>query len=221
MAVWTISAQEGTGGERLATSLAAAAGVPLLDRQALALAIPESAAPLLADVDDLEERVCGRFALVSLSLALRAGSEDAWRELQLRKLLPELGRTVTEEAARQPCVIFAPAAFAALSEHPSAVHVRLRAPLDWRIAAYQREQVVDRRRAERAVGHDDHSKRAWVRSLYHVDIDDPCRYSVVLDASRLSTDRLVELLLAAGGARPTEPEPGAAAAGAALFAQEP
>jgi hypothetical protein len=37
MAVWTISAQRGTGGTRLATELATAAGVPLLDREALAL----------------------------------------------------------------------------------------------------------------------------------------------------------------------------------------
>jgi hypothetical protein len=46
---------------------------------------------------------------------------------------------------------------------------------------------------------DDHDKRAWVKSLYHVDIDDLRLFSLVLDASRFSPDRLVEAMLAAGG----------------------
>jgi hypothetical protein len=36
MAVWTIAAQEGTGGARVAGELAAAAGVSLIDREELA-----------------------------------------------------------------------------------------------------------------------------------------------------------------------------------------
>ena len=96
-------------------------------------------------------------------------------------------------------MIYAPAAFAALVEHPAAVHVRLWAPLEWRISAYQREQLVDRRCAEKALKRDDHGKRAWVKSLYHVDIDDLRLFSLVVDASRFSPDRLVQTLLAAGG----------------------
>jgi cytidylate kinase len=42
---------------------------------------------------------------------------------------------------------------------------------------------------------------AWVKSLYHVDIDDPQRFSLVLDTSRFSPDRIVEILLAAAGAQ--------------------
>jgi len=86
-----------------------------------------------------------------------------------------------------------------LAEHPAAVHVRLWAPLEWRISAYKREQLVDRRCAEKALKHDDHGKRAWVKSLYHVDIDDLRLFSLILDASRFSPDRLVQTLLAAGG----------------------
>ena len=37
MAVWTVSAEQGTGGDRLSASLAAAADVPLFDREALAV----------------------------------------------------------------------------------------------------------------------------------------------------------------------------------------
>lgn len=200
MAVWTIAAQEGTGGGRLATELAAAAGVSLLDREALAR-FARRVDPNFPEDGELEARLGGRLNTLALSTAITAGSAEAFREVELRQKLPDLGRAVVGEAARSPCVIYAPAAFAALSEHPAAVHVRLRAPFEWRIAAYRREHLVDRHRAEKVLKHDDRSQQAWVKSLYRVDIDDARLFSLVLDASRFSPERLVETLLAAGGVR--------------------
>jgi cytidylate kinase len=40
-----------------------------------------------------------------------------------------------------------------------------------------------------------------VKSLYRVDADDARLFSLVLDASRFSPSRLVDTLVAAGGAR--------------------
>jgi hypothetical protein len=59
MAVWTIAAEEGAGGARVAAELAAAAGVPLFDRERLG----DLAHALRVDAPDLaglEERVGGR-----------------------------------------------------------------------------------------------------------------------------------------------------------------
>jgi cytidylate kinase len=197
MTVWTISAQEGTGGTRVAAALAAAAGVPLLDREALS-ALAHAVDPALPELDELEARF-GRFTMLSLSAALSVGSVEAFQEVDLRHRLPDLGRAVLGEAARASCVIYLPAAFAALSDHPSALHVRLHAPLECRIASYQREHIVDRRCAEKALKRDDHRMQAWVRSLYRADIDDARRFSLVLDTSRFTPERLAEILLAAGG----------------------
>jgi cytidylate kinase len=207
MAVWTISAQRGTGGTRLAAELAKAADVPLLDREALARFAHEID-PDLPEVDELEGRFGGRLNTLALSTAITAGAVDAFREIELRQKLPDLGRAVVAEAARSPSVIYARAAFAALPKHPLAVHVRLWAPFEWRIATYQRENVVDRRNAEKALKQDDHSKQVWVKSLYRVDIDDPRLFSLVLDASRFSPERLVDTLLAAGGVQPALVAPG-------------
>jgi hypothetical protein len=197
MTVWTISAQEGTGGTRVAAALAAAAGVPLLDREALSV-LARTFDPALPELDDLEA-LFGRFTMLSLSAALSVGSVEAFQEVDLRQRLPDLGRAVLGEAARSSCVIYVPAAFAALSDHPSALHVRLCAPLECRIASYQREHIVDRRCAEKALKRDDHRIQAWVKSLYRADIDDAQRFSLVLDTSRFTPERLVEILLAAGG----------------------
>jgi hypothetical protein len=196
MAVWTISAQAGTDGAGIAAGLAAAAEVPLFDREALLL-LARQLDPSLPQLDDLEARF-GRLTMLALSAALSVGSAEAFREVELRHKLPALTRAVIGEAARSPCVIYAPAAFAAL-DHPSAVHVRLCAPLDCRIAAYQRAHLVDRHCAAKAVKRADHRAHAWVRSLHRVDIDDPRRFTLVLDTSRFSRERLVDVLLAAGG----------------------
>jgi hypothetical protein len=197
MTVWTIASQEGTPGHRVAAELAAAAGVPFYDRPALA-ELGRTSGIELPDLEQLEERFCGRAAQF-LSLASGAGPPEVFSELNLRRNLPELGRRVIGEAARTSCVIDAGAAFAILDKSLAAVHVRLRAPLEWRAAAYQREHLVNRHKAEKAVHHRDHLERAWVRMLYHLDVDDDAGYTLVLDASRLSCDRLVETLLAAGG----------------------
>lgn len=197
MRIWTISAAAGVGGERIATDLAAAAGVPLFDFKALSSLAPDR----LGDVPDLahlEERVGGRLNAIGLSLAMiGSGSAVALSELEFRRTLPELGRTVLGEAARSSCVILAQTAFLGLRDHVSAIHVRIHAPLKWRIDAYQRDHVVDRAAAEHAVKHDDHMTRTWVKTIYHANLDDFSMFSVVLDASRFSTQRLVEMLIAA------------------------
>jgi cytidylate kinase len=121
------------------------------------------------------------------------------RELQLHHALPEIGRAVLATAARCSCVVVAAGAFAALDTHCSAVHVRLRAPFDWRVTQYARENLVNHHCAEKAVRDDDHRKRAWIKSMYHVDINEAKNFSVAIDVSRFSHDRVVEMLLAAGG----------------------
>jgi hypothetical protein len=202
MAVWTVSAEQGTGGDRVAASLAAAADVALIDREALAVLAGEINPDVTgaAKLDELERRVGGGgVSLLALCAPFSPLAGEAVRELQLHHALPELGRTVLARAARCSCVIVASGAFAALDTHCSAVHVRLRAPFDWRVAQYARENLVNHQCAEKAVRDDDHRKRAWIKSMYHVDINEPKHFSVVVDVSRFSLDRLVETLLAAGG----------------------
>jgi cytidylate kinase-like protein len=204
MAVWTISAQEGTPGDRVAAELAAAAGVPLYDRLGLAELARRSEIEI-PELEQLEERFCGRYSRLLLMAAGAVAVPDTISELRLREALPELGRRVLGEAARSDCVIEAAAAFAVLQQHPAAVHVRLRAPFEHRVAAFQREHLVNRQHAEKAVRRADHLQRAWVRTLYHSDVEDDSGFTVVLDSSRLSCDRLGEILLAAGGGAWTEP----------------
>ena len=200
MSIWTISSQTGTDGAAIAAELAVRARAPLFDREMLAtLACALEPSLTSSDLDDLEERVGGRLNALALSAAMTSGSPEAFQELQLRQTLPSLGRAVLRQAARGSAVIVANAAFAALAEHPGALHVRLRARFGWRVEEVRRRDLIDAERAKRVVRHDDQLQRNWVRALYDADVDDPAGFGLVIDASRLSRDRIVELLLAAGG----------------------
>jgi cytidylate kinase len=207
MAVWTVSADVGTGAERVAAGLADAAGVQLLDRPALLQLAQELHVDLggIEDVDELEARAGGALNLVACSMAILAGSGDAVRAMQEQRALPELVQVVAAAAASRPCVILAPGAFAALSLHHTAVHARLFAPFAWRVAQVQRERLLDRRHAEKAVRHDDRARRHWVHGLFGLDVADCRQFTVSVDASRVAPDRIVELLLAAAGAPAPQP----------------
>ena len=199
MAVWTISAQPGTPGVEVARQLAARADVPLFDRRALEPLVHELS-PELGNLDDVEGRFGGRLNAMTLALAMTYGAPGAFRELELRRTLPELGRKLLGEIARQPAVILAAAAAQPLHDHPGGVHARLWAPAEWRVDAYARSEMVDRARAAHELSEADHVERNWVRALFDVRVDDPTLYTVVLDASRLDPDRIVRVLLAGGGA---------------------
>jgi hypothetical protein len=205
MAVWTVSAEQGTGGDRISAGLAAAADVELIDRDALALLAHDINPGVIGgDTIDQLERSVGRGGvnLLALGVPFSPFAGELVRQLHLQHALPELGRVVTAQAARRPCVIAAAGAFAAMDTHHSAIHVRVRAPLEWRVAQYAREHLVDHRCAAKTVRADDHRKHAWLKAIYHIDIDDPRHFALVLDASRLCPERIVETLLATGSGAP-------------------
>lgn len=201
MAVWTISAQPGTPGVEVAAELAARAGVPLFDRQALEPIVHELS-PELGSLDDIEGRFGGRLNALALAAAMRYAVPAAFQEVELRRTLPDLARKALGEIARHPAVILASAAAQALPDHPGAVHARLWAPKEWRVAAYSRSEMVDRDRSAHDLAHADHVEHNWVRALFDTRVEDPTLYTVVVDASRLSTDRIVDVLLAAAGIHP-------------------
>jgi hypothetical protein len=200
VALWTISAETGTGGELIAAELAERAGVPLLDRQALAPLAREIEKDFeLCDLEAIEDHLVGKLAPLALGVAVSGGSAEAVRELRLRQVLPELAAAILKRAARWPAVILAPTAFGGLKDHASAVHVRLRGPYEWRVSQVARDRVVDRKKAEKIVRHEDHVQKALAKAVFHADLNEPCAFTLVVDVSRLSTERIVDLLLAAGG----------------------
>src|SRR3954447_23173233 len=104
MAVWTVSAEVGTGAERIAARLAEAAGAELLDRPALLRLAHDLHVDLggIDDVDELEARAGGRLNLLAASMAVLAGSAEALCALQQQRSLRDLVQVVATAAAAPP-----------------------------------------------------------------------------------------------------------------------
>ena len=198
MFVCTIAAEAGTGGEAVARLLADRTGARLLDRPGL-LALAHEIDPAIDDLEYIEERLGSRLTPLALGIAFTPCSAELVRELGLRKTMAAVATEVFARATEEPAVIVAPGGFAGLREHPSAVHLRLRAPFEWRVDSYRRSELIDRRSAEKAVKHDDHLRHALVKTLYHLENGDPANYSLIVDASRVPTKRVAGAVLAAAG----------------------
>jgi hypothetical protein len=203
MTVWTISAEKGSGGLEIATRLAAVTELPLLDRRELSLRANDPDLGL-AEIDAMEEQLAHRFSRFEVALAVAAVAfvpvsvpSELAADSRLRRTFGARAVKLLTEVARTPCIILATAAFAALAEHPAAIHARIWAPSMWRVDRYGREHFVDRHVAAAELRRDDQRQHAWARTLYGADLNDPHRFTLVLNASRLSEENVVDILLSA------------------------
>ena len=194
MTVWTISAQAGSGGEQIARLLSQRAGVPLVDPVTIGNDTTHWARLGIGRVASWFSEVgacAGVMFVASADLRVTQAQVPTERELS---------ESLICEAARSPAVIDDWSAFAILAEHPGACHVRLQAPLEWRIARYARENCVPARVAEQALRTLERRRCAYVRRRHGLRLDAPENFTLVCDASRLTFLDLVEVLLTAATA---------------------
>jgi hypothetical protein len=193
--VWTISAEAGVGGRSIATALAQTLDIPMLDRQALLKLFGEE-----GTTEDLEARVTGRLQRLGLEYAAWFGAAQAGQELSFLMQLAERGRELMGRLGHTRCVILAPAAVGALADTESALHTRVWAPLDWRVDRMAQERMLSAHEARDRVRELDRTQRQFASRLFNLDLDDPHRFSLVVNARELGREPIVRAILAAGGA---------------------
>jgi cytidylate kinase len=198
----TISATYGSGGSRIAPALAERLRVPFLAR------------PPAPDLDDVgeEERACdessgsGRGHLLSriASLAVAWGTPAG---MELDELLPdqalrkEIEQEVRDLAAGGSGVILGRGAAVILHDDERALHVLLDGPEEARVRQAMEIEGIDREAAERRLARVDRFRRAYIDTLYGVDLKEPGVCHLVLDATAIPLDDCVELIAAAAEAR--------------------
>jgi cytidylate kinase len=194
----TISASFGTGGSRVGPAVAERLGVELLDRAiptrvAERLAVPlEDALAHDESLGDAIGRLASSFALLpELAGALvQAGvlaGEDYRRETE---------RIILEHAPRG-AVVLGRAGAIVLRDHPGALHVRLDAPPERRIAQAMELSGVQRADAERLRRQTDRAREAYVRHFYGADARDPSLYHLVIDSTALPLETVIDLIVLA------------------------
>jgi cytidylate kinase len=203
MTLVTVSAYYGAGGSRIAPALAERLGVPFLGR------------PPAPDLDDdgAEARACdesgggsmpGRLLSRITSLAVAWGTPAG---MTLDELLPDqtlrnaIEREVHELAATGEGVILGRGAFVLLHGDERALHVLLEGPEEARVRQAMEIEGVDRATAEKRMHRVDRFRRAYIETLYGVDVNDPGLFHLVLDSTAIPLENCLELIVAAAAAR--------------------
>jgi cytidylate kinase len=202
--VVTISASYGAGGSEIGPAVAAALGLPFVDR-----AVPAGVARKLDVPLDLAEQ------------RDETTARGLWRVISSMALVPEMAgagpmayhtfadehafREKTEEVLREIAeiggVVLGRAAALVLAGRDDALHVRLDGPLETRVAQAVARSGRPEAEVRRALRSNDAARAAYVRNFYRADPADARHYHLVLDTTAIPWSAAVDLVVAAARAR--------------------
>jgi cytidylate kinase len=202
--VVTVSASYGAGGSEIGPAVAAALGLPFVDR-----AVPAGVARKLDVPLDLAEQ------------RDETTARGLWRVISSMALVPEMAgagplayhtfadehafREKTEEVLREIAetggVVLGRAAALVLAGRDDALHVRLDGPLETRVAQAVARSGRPEAEVRRALRSNDAARAAYVRNFYRADPADARLYHLVLDTTAIPWSAAAELIVAAARAR--------------------
>jgi cytidylate kinase len=213
MALVTISAPYGTGGSRIGPEVARRLDARFLDR-AIPTAVADRLAVPLEQALQRDEAVSGVLSRVLLGFGPAAEvvttAAVPIEVLSDRQYLQATEQVLREHAEGGRAVILGRAAAVVLADVPQALHVRLDAHPERRIAHGMAAEGVDRATAERHLRDTDRARDAYVRHFYRCDAADPRLYHLVIDSTTLGPDACVELIVTAARDRARSDAPPAA-----------
>ena len=196
MTIVTVSAAYGAGGALVGPKLAERLGVPFLDR-ALPTEVAERLAIPLDEAVARDESIGGVLSRMAMRLApigLAFGAEtapDAVDEEVFRRTTEDL---IREHAANGDLVVLGRAAALVLHDDPRSLHVRLDGPRDRRIEQAVRLGDGERAQVEKRLDETDRAREAYVRHFYHADPRDPHLYHLMIDATAIPLEAVVEMI---------------------------
>ena len=204
MGVVTVSASFGAGGADIAPAVAERLGLPFHDRAIPALVAGRLGVPV-AEAEANDETIArGLWRLITSlgSMPDPVGGvlptstlpdERAYRE-QTERVLGEI-------AAGPGGVVLGRAAALVLAERPDALHVRLDGPRDRRLAAARAQLHMSEQQVRRELDAADTAREAYVRHFYRCDPRAAKHYHLVVDATALRHEVVVDLVVTAARAR--------------------
>jgi cytidylate kinase len=204
MSLVTLSASYGAGGSKIGPELAAALGVPFVDR-AIPVAVAERLAVPLDDALARDESQGGKLDRLLRDFApavqVYAGGgamiPTAFEEHGYREATEQV---IREHAARGEGVILGRAAAVVLLDDPRVLRVRLDGPVEARLAQAMAAEGIDRKTAKRRMKETDGARDAYIQHFYRRDSHDPALYHLMIDATAFSIDDCVELIAMAARA---------------------
>jgi len=209
----TISSAYGTGGRAIASAVADRLRLPLVDRAIPAGVAQSLAIPVEAAIARDERRPS---RVERMIMAMAAGGSG----FGVSPLPPSEGLAFEEDSFQaqtervildqadsgQGGVVLGRAGAIVLAHHPRTIlRARLTGPPDARVAALVSRGGLDISSAMKLVEDHDGAIRDYVRHAYKADIADPALYHLVIDATALPFETIVDLIVTAAQARSQTP----------------
>jgi cytidylate kinase len=188
----TVSREFGALGEQLARLLAERMSFSCWDTELLSAIAQSTQAPmrLLEALD--EHRRTGIEKFVEMWTPSGAPSDTEYRR--------ELVRVIHAIAAQGAAVIVGRGSQAIL--HPEeALHVRVIAPLSTRVEGLMARRAWSEAQARQEIARVEDDRRAFLRSSFGRDPEDPHLYDMVINVGRLPLERAVQIVEAAWKAK--------------------
>jgi cytidylate kinase len=196
----TISRQYGAGGSEVARRVAAALEWSLVDNEFVEQVARRAGLPP-EEVADREERVLSFLERLSLTMASSApelfppetGTAENRDEVMVVRMTESLVAELAEEGR---AVLVGRAAPAVLGQGGDAIHVKLVAPVAFRLEQVCRRLSLEPKEAREVLKGTDKNRARYHREYYDRDWDDPVNYDMVLNTGRLGFEGATSVIVA-------------------------
>jgi cytidylate kinase len=196
----TISRQYGAGGSAVARLVADALGWTLVDNEFIQQVAKRAGLPP-EEVANREERVLSFVERLSLMMASSApelfppetGTAEDPDEVMVVRMTERLVAELEDEGR---AVLVGRAAPAVLGQDCDAVHVKLVAPVAFRLEQACQRLSLAPKEAREVLKRTDKNRARYHREYYDRDWDDPANYDMVLNTGRLQFDGAAAVIVA-------------------------
>lgn len=109
-------------------------------------------------------------------------------------LLHKTTQTITKLAEFGNAIIVGRASNVVLAKKPNAFHIRLVAPLNFRIETASKLYNVEHKAAAEFIKHEDEERKNYFLKYFHKHIDDPLLYHSVINTNLLAFEEIAEMI---------------------------
>ena len=218
MAIVTLSRQLGAGGYRVASGLAKALGLRIVDRETIDQAALEAGVPKVALHElgyegrrGLMQRILDALRTspaIPSTIEMRRRESDALLTVAPRGIFTPakpllsaamedyvriVGMVILNMAKEGDVLIIGRASQALLRDSPEALHIRIVAPLSHRVEKFMGLEKLTQREARQRLLASDRARAEYLRRYYGVNWSDPQLYDIVINTGHISIGTAVQL----------------------------
>ena len=200
--VVTVSKQVGSRGTEFALRLSEALGFTYLDKNTLfsyakEIGVGEGEITDFSEdsykIDSLLNRILGRRRLVTSAYKAKE-NESISKVVDEEKNIEMVTTVIYSLAAKGRIVIVGRGGQAILKNKTNVLHVRIVAPLDFRVEYLMMDRGVTRDEALRTIEDSDRAQSEFLQRFYGIDGNDPVNYHIVLNTANINIEMAVKAI---------------------------